>query len=135
MFDVTTNAEIFERNLQYVIRSMPRESKLIMRRVGAKSRTIIKSTARRLVKEKTGRYMKSWKLGKAYMNDESNYRIRVFNNAPHAHLIEDGHRIVRGGREVGFAEGKKIIQKSNSKLEEKWEENLTKELNKIIENI
>ena len=37
--------------------------------------------------------------------------IRVYSYAPHAHLIEDGHRMVtHDGREVGFVKGHHVFE-------------------------
>lgn len=57
--------------------------------------------------EKTGNYKKGIKRGKVYEKDDSN-RVRVYSNAPHAHLIEDGHdQMVNPGKGPGGGRGVK----------------------------
>jgi hypothetical protein len=41
----------------------------------------------------------------------------VWNSARHFHLIENGHNLVRGGRVVGFVEGKHIMEKTRNEYE------------------
>ena len=69
-----------------------------LQKEGAKLRSKTKAQARKLGK-KTGNYLKSIK------------RVRVYSYAPHAHLIEEGHRMVtHDGREVGFVKGHHVFE-------------------------
>ena len=73
-----------------------------LQKEGAKLRSKTKAQARKLGK-KTGNYLKSIKRGKVYK-----YRG---DKAPHAHLIEEGHRMVtHDGREVGFVKGHHVFE-------------------------
>lgn len=100
----------FQKDLLEVAQvKLPKESYKIMRKIGSKARTKIAREARSKVKKKTGNYHKRFKRGKVFKDAEGKYVVRVINSAPHAHLIEHGHRVVRGGVEIGFAPGKKVM--------------------------
>ena len=85
-----------------------RQQKPFLRKEANKLRKQTVNGARRLGK-KTGNYLKSIKRGKVY-NYRGSQAIRVYSYAPHAHLIEEGHRMVtHDGREVGFERGVRPI--------------------------
>ena len=103
----------FQRDLLEVSqRRLPREIPKIMRKVGSKARTHVAKKARSTVKKRTGNYHKKWKRGKVFKGHNGETVVRVINSSPHAHLIEDGHRMVtKDGNEVGFVPGKKVLEK------------------------
>ena len=44
--------------------------------------------------------------------------VRVYSYAPHAHLIEEGHRLVtHDGREVGFVRGRHVFEVAAKEFE------------------
>jgi hypothetical protein len=110
----------FQRDLLEVAqRKLPRESPKIMRKIGSKARTQVAKKARRLVKKKTGFYHKKWKRGKVFKGNQGEFVVRVYNASPHAHLLEDGHRMVtKDGQEVGFIQGKKPLDKGMREFED-----------------
>lgn len=100
-------------------KELPRESKNFVRREGNKLRKKTLELARQRVQpgknhkgDGASRYHKNIKAGKVYIyKGNGGTSIRVHSSkAPHAHLIEDGHRLVRGGKEVGFVEGKHVFE-------------------------
>ncbi|MGE8080507.1 HK97 gp10 family phage protein [Peribacillus loiseleuriae] len=103
----------FQRDLMEVAQNrLPREMPKIMRKIGSKARTQVARKARSEVKKVTGNYHKKWKRGKVFKGSNGETVVRVINSSPHAHLIEEGHRMVTpGGREVGFVPGKKVLEK------------------------
>lgn len=103
----------FQKDLLAVAqKKLPKETNKIMRKVGNKARTRVARKARSLVKKKTGTYHKKWKRGKVFKGSRGETVTRVYNSAPHANLIEDGHRLVtKDGREVGYVKGKKVLDK------------------------
>lgn len=136
MFDVRDEGlSEFERNLQFAIGNMPKETYAVLRKSGTRARTIVARYARKLVKKKTGNYHRRWKRGKVW-REGMDYKIRIYNNAPHAHLLEDGHRIVgKDGSEHGFKPGYKVMDKANKELETQWDEILEKEMDKMLDKI
>lgn len=83
--------------LDFVEKEMPKECKKFMRREGGKLATATKKTARSRIKKRTGNYLKGVKHTKAWKNSKGDYGVKVKASpkiAPHAHLIEYGHKIV-----------------------------------------
>jgi len=75
-------------------------------------------------KPKSKRMKYRWKVGKVRKKGNELF-IEVKNTAPHAHLVEDGHRMVtKDGKTVGYVEGKHMLLISVRQLEE----NLTPKL-------
>lgn len=126
----------FEKNLSTLLRDMPKETRSVLMKAGSKARTIVARVSRQLVNKHTGYYHKKFKRGKVWQDDDGAYRVRIYNNSPHAHLIEDGHRIVgKDGSEHGFQPGLKVMDKANKEVEDQWDEILEKELDKLIDKI
>lgn len=65
-------------------------------------------------------------------------RAIVYNDAPHAHLVEDGHRLVKGGklgnggRVIGFVPGQHMMKKTKDEYEEIVPERFEKILDDIL---
>lgn len=97
---------------------LPKEVPKLMRKIGSKARTKVAQQARKTVGKHKDVYHKKWKRGKVFKDSEGKWVVRVINSAPHAHLIEDGHRIIRDGREVGFSRGIKPLEKGWSNFEQ-----------------
>jgi len=126
----------FEKKLlSKATKELPRETFKMVRKIGSKARTEVARKSRKEVEPVTGTYSKSWKRGKAFKNGDT-YAVYIKNTAPHAHLIENGHRIVdQNGDEHGFVEGKHILEDGlkefgDKKLEgylEEWLDNLLDE--------
>lgn len=102
-----------QRDLLKTSRSVPKEMPKIMKKIGSKARTVVAKRARKDVKKKTGNYHKSWKRGKVFIGYDGAITTRVYNASPHAHLIEDGHRMVSAdGEDLGvFVHGKRVLDK------------------------
>ena len=65
-------------------------------------------------------YLKSIKRGKVYQYNGAQ-AVRVYSTAPHAHLIEDGHRMVtHDGREVGFVPGHHVFEIAGTEFEAQY---------------
>lgn len=90
--------------------------------------------AKKRVKKDSGYYHKSIKDGKPY-EFKGDFACRVYSAAPHAHLIEEGHRIVRGknGTELGRVKGKFVFRDTANEFTEEFEENSQKMLENLFE--
>lgn len=88
---------------------LPRETNRMMKKAGNRLTTHARREARSAVDSVTGNYYKRFKTGKVFKDAEGKTVVRAVNSAPHAHLIEYGHNIVRGGSVVGYAPGRLIM--------------------------
>ncbi len=71
------------------------------------------------------------KWGHKLVNDGLGATALVWNSAPHFHLIEDGHNLVRGGRVIGFVPGKHIMEKTRND----YKDIVPKRFEKMIDDI
>ncbi len=113
----------------------PKKVKKTMRKSGVqlKRRTLRQM---RLVNLRTitGNYKAGITLGKYYQKQGQHY-IRVYSNAPHAHLIEQGHDVVRGGKKVGFAPGRKVFALAEEDYEDKFFQNCEELVDEVINDL
>lgn len=125
-----------QRDIDIIIKSFPKQAKQLLRKVGNKGKSIIAKKARQLVKKHTGYYHKKFKRGKVWQDANGSWKIRVYNNSPHAHLIEDGHRIVgKDGSEHGFQPGYKAMEKGTREWEIQMDDLLEQEIDKIFSKL
>ncbi|HIW32450.1 MAG TPA: HK97 gp10 family phage protein [Candidatus Paenibacillus intestinavium] len=136
----TKGLDEFQRNLDMFIKTFPNESKKLLRAMGNKAKQITARRAKSDVGKVSGNYYKSIKRGKVYVDPASGQlTIRVYTSskiAPHAHLVENGHRTVDGdGVETGFVKGKKIFPKTRAEIEAEWYDLLDKEIYKSLQKL
>jgi len=119
-FDIS-EFSAFEKSLMKLANdTMPKESKKFLRDEGAKLKKKTSAKAKQKVKKDTGNYHKSIKRGKVYKYD-GDLSIRVYSSAPHAHLIEEGHRqVTKDGKEVGFVKGKHVFEESEKQFQNEY---------------
>jgi len=123
--------------IEYFENQFPKEARRVMGRVGTKAKNIVKKEAKRRVKKKTGNYLKSIKRGRTFKSNMDEWTTRVYsdNTAPHAHLIEWGHRVVVNGKEVGYVKGKKVFERSKKEVERNYNQMVAEELDKELKKI
>ena len=131
-FKELTNYE--KKLLDMASNKMPRETMKFIRKEGTHLRKVTVKNARSKVKKKTGNYFKSIKKGRAYIyNGNGGSSIRVYSNAPHAHLIEKGHRIVTpGGTEKGFKPGYHVFENSEKEFQNQFYEDIENFIDDVI---
>lgn len=109
-FEFKGLTEFQEDLLKVATQTLPKETTKVMRDIGNRATTHVRREARAKVKRKTGKYYKKIKRGVVFKDNSGAIVTRVINSAPHAHLIEYGHDIVRGSKTIGYAPGKHIMQ-------------------------
>ena len=102
-----SNFKQFARDLEAVGRAYGKSQKKFLRQEGSKLLRKTKARAKALG-TKTGTYKKSIKRGKVYRYNGAD-AIRVYSSAPHAHLIEEGHRMVTHDGTEGVCPGPSCI--------------------------
>lgn len=127
------------KNGKYVKSHLKKEAKKLI--------VVQKDVAKGLIKkEKTGNFMKGFKVGKPYQYG-GDFSIREYNNSPHAHLINNGHRIIRGGihkvikgqsvnvggEEKGFVKGIHYVEKANEQFVEQYYDDTQKFIDDVLD--
>lgn len=139
-FDVSELDEFTSKLVKLAIKEMPKETNKFMRKEGNKLKGQTIKTAKNKLKNYSSdpkSYMKSIKRGRVYNYNGDEKAIRVYSSAPHGHLIEYGHVLVKGGKrgkggkEIGFVRGKNIFK--NSK--EAFKETFYKDNEKFIDDM
>lgn len=132
-FDVRELDEMATNMLILANRKCPKEYNKFLRKEGSKLARKTKQKARRKVGKKKEVYHKSIKRGKPYRYNSQERAIRVYSSAPHAHLIEDGHRQVVNGVEVGFVRGRKVFSDAKEEFEDTFFSDAEDFVEKLLE--
>lgn len=91
-----------------------------------------KKRAKQQTVKVTGNLRKAWKEKKPKEYQNGKYVVgMVYNDAPHGHLYEDGHRLIVRGREVGRVEGRKVLKKTMDEVNDR----VLKDAEKILDEI
>jgi surface antigen len=95
-------------------------------------------TALNKVKKKTpvdkGTLRKNWQASNA-KHFGGVFLIDIYNNTEYAPFIENGHRIVRGGRTVGYQPGVFMLRDAIKEVDDNWDKLVGKRFLKAVENI
>ena len=84
----------------------PDEAKTFLKKEGNKGRRLLRAKTKAVTKKKTGNLLKGIRRT-GVQKHNGDFQIRVYNKAPHAHLIEHGHVLwVNGTRTEKFVPGK-----------------------------
>lgn len=108
-----------------------KEIKKFLNKHGNKAKKVTLKIANSKVKKKTGTYHSRVKKGKVYKDDDGVWTVRVYNNAPHSHLIEDGHNVVKSGKVTGKVKGKKVL----GKFEKDYANTFFKECEDLVDDL
>ena len=134
VFDAS-ELEAYAGNLQKIAKDFPKTEKQFMRKEGQKLKSKTLKQAKTLGR-KTGNYLKSIKRGKAYRYEDDTMAIRVYSTSPHAHLIEDGHKMVNhDGTEVGFVPGHHVFEIAGKAFEPQYVTDIDEMLDKEVEKL
>lgn len=129
--------EFQEDLLEVAQKTLPREVNKMMGKAGTRLTTHVRREARSAIDHSsgTGNYYRGFKRGKVFKDAEGKIVVRAINSAPHAHLIEYGHRLVRGGREVGFVPGRLIMSAAAKNFDNSgdFEKIISKELDRMLD--
>lgn len=83
----------------------PDEAKSFLKKEGNKGRRLLRAKTKAVTKKKTGNLLKGIRRTGVQKHD-GDFQIRVYNKAPHAHLIEHGHVLwVNGTKTEKFVPG------------------------------
>ena len=133
--DISELNEYAEGMIEFGVNEMPNVAKKFMRKEATKLRKKAVDKTKAVVGKKTGNLYKRIKKGKTvYAWGDAQYNIRVYNGAPHAHLIEYGHNMVtHDGKLVGFVPGKHILENSALAYQPNFQKNIESKLMEKVE--
>lgn len=127
--------EEIEKEVLRLAEKYPKETKKFLGRQGNKLKARVKKKAKSKVKEKTGNYLNGFRRGKVYKYNGEEDTVRVYNNMPHAHLIEYGH-IIKGknGKEHGFKKGYHILEEAEKEFHDDFVKAADEFIDEILNN-
>lgn len=73
----------------------PKETDKFLKKAGKEQAEWIKKGYKLKTKKKTGNLLKGVETGKPYVYEGNSHQIRTYSKAHHAHLIENGHRLIK----------------------------------------
>lgn len=125
--------EDIARNMESTVRAFPKEIEKFMKNEAKDLRKRMIAYAKSKVKKVTGNYFKGFKAGKkVYKWSDADYNVRVYNSAPHAHLIENGHRGLFWGHSTGWVPGKHIMENAMQQFTPEFEKHIENDLADFI---
>ncbi len=144
--------EDFSEAIEMIRKVYPNEVKKFMQSEGTKLKNRTLKTAKSSVGKITGNYEKGIKRGKYYKYAGNGAdSIRVYSGASHAHLIENGHKLItpktrttkksgklslkNGGKYIEDVLGYHIFSVSADTFESKYEKDCEKFADKIMKNL
>lgn len=116
----------------------PKDVEKFMRSEGNKLKRATVKRAKSMVRQHTGNLVKGIKRGDFYIyhaTGAASIRVYAGHPANHAHLLEYGHDIVKGGKVVGSARAYHIFKTAADDFEDRYETDTEKFVDKIFENL
>lgn len=108
--DYSQLSEFNKELLELIETTYPKEAKKFVSRAGNAFRREMKEGYRKNTIKRTGNLLRGVTRGRAYVYRGENYQVRVYNKAPHAPLIERGHRLfIKGKPTDKYVKGKHIV--------------------------
>ena len=114
--------EELERDLKKAIKKAPAQAEETLVEIAKDFKRAAKKRANSELKphnregdQKKKAIKRKW--GHKMVDDNIGSTVLVWNSAPHFHLIENGHNLVKGGQIIGFVAGKHIMEKTRNEYE------------------
>ena len=115
-----------------------KETDKILKKAGNTFARWVKKGYRLKTKKITGNLVKGVKAGKPFKYGRDNRQIRVFSSAPHAHLIEYGHKMmdknsqpVKNG--TSFVKGRRVVETERRAFESEFNDVIEKLVDEFLE--
>jgi hypothetical protein len=112
MGDGFDTRELDEFNREFILglaKKFPKDAKKFMRRQGNKMRKEMRNQYKAKTVKRTGNLLKGVMQGRVYVHKDA-ISVRVYNRAPHAHLIEHGHVMAdKYGKPITTKSGEEIF--------------------------
>ncbi|MGN0192819.1 MAG: HK97 gp10 family phage protein [Candidatus Gastranaerophilaceae bacterium] len=130
---VTETAELFPERVKKALKTAAKSTLKTVKQTAAAK---VKSGGDRVKTKNNGKKVKlnyhaRFKVGRVFKNGSNDTCIRVYNSAPHGHLIENGHVV----RSHGVSKGKTRAFKVLDQNKNLFERNAADEIEKLIEDL
>lgn len=117
-FDLSELDALNNQLLDLAQTQYPKEAKKFLRDEANVARNKLRANTKAATKKKTGNLLKGIDRGPVKKHN-GNFQIRVYNKAPHAHLIEHGHVLWVNGKETEkFVPGRHVAAKTVLEMKE-----------------
>lgn len=129
--------EELQRDLEKVIQKAPAQAEETLIDLAKDFKKSAKKRAKKETKHtKREDDNKKWaierKWGHKLVNDGLGMAVMVWNSAPHFHLVENGHLLVRNGRVIDFVSGKHIMEETQNDYKDIVPERFEKMVDDIL---
>lgn len=129
--------EELERDLEKAVRKAPAQAEETLLELAKEFKKSAKKRAKTELKphDREGEQKKKAierKWGHKLVGDNLGAAVLVWNSAPHFHLVENGHQLVRNGHAIGFVEGKHIMEKTRNDYKDIVPERFEKMVDDIL---
>lgn len=115
-----------------------KHAKRFLRKSGTKLKKKTLKLAKLRVKKKTGNLFKGIKRGKPYKYYvDGSWAVRIYAGAPayHAHLLNNGHRIVdKNKKEHGFVKGYHFFEDAADDYEEEYYDDVQDFIDELLDD-
>ena len=116
--------------LKAIDEQFPKESKKHMQSMANALTRRVRSAYKRTFKTRTGNLLKGTKRGRTYYYNGNQLQIRIHSAAPHASLLEYGHRIFNSDKEV---EGSFIMQSAEASFYPYYQKKTEEFIDRMLE--
>lgn len=125
-FNVDDIDKLTQKLLDVAKKTEPKQLKKFIKSEGNKLKRKTVSKAKKTVKKKKGNYLKGIKTGRVYKYKGDELAVRVYNSAPHAHLIEYGYEHkTKDKKPTGkFVPGKRIFESTRKEFQNQFIEDI-----------
>lgn len=128
--------EELEQDLKEAIKKAPAQAEETLKRLARKFKASAKERAEAELKhtdrkdeDKKKAIREKW--GSRIVDDGLIMTALVWNSARHFHLIENGHNLIKNGKNLGFVPGKHIMEKTRND----YEDIVPKQFEKMLDDI
>lgn len=122
-----------DKDFEELLKKFPQARRELVEECGEKMYQKVLSNISQ-VDEKTGNLRKGVKKVVGSRGGYSAVRAD-FKIAPHTHLIENGHKIVRNGKVVGWVSGKHMYRNALNELANELEQSAEQKIDKLVGDI
>lgn len=132
-FDVSELNDLTKELIDLAEKQYPKEAKAFLRQEAGDTRNLLKSNTTLTTNRKTGNLLKGIDRGAPHTY-QGDHQIRVYNKAPHAHLLEHGHRLVIKKTDTGKrTEGKFMAAFTTRRMKQQMAEDVEKFIDDLLE--